>query len=169
MTTRGLAVTAGLGLAVLLAGARAGADLVRPPPKECTPGSQATSSHSGPYCYPLACKARKDCKEGSCETRRLCIVMKTLGGGRRPRDVPPPVVASVVGSCDRGKCQSGECKTMKVCVSKAKSEHPVEPPFRRAGCGCSTGSPADEAGGALVLLGCALLLAARRRRRRTAR
>lgn len=154
---------AALVLSAWLAGA-AHADVVRPPPPDCTPGSVGTSSHSGPYCYPALCGA--GCGEGkACESRKLCIVKKTLGGGRRPHDRPPPVVDSVVGSCDRARCASGECKALRVCVAKRrKSEAPVEAPVRHAGCGCSVAAPPEAAAGPLALLLALGLFGLRRRR-----
>jgi MYXO-CTERM domain-containing protein len=160
------------GVMTLLCCTSASADVVRPPPSDCVPGSEGTSSHSGPYCYPALCAP--GCRDGkACESRKLCIVKKTLSGGRRPYNRPPPVVDSVVGSCDRGKtCASGECKALKVCVAKAKkSEAPIEAPVRHAGCGCSIGaasarrsSGAFASAGALALLALGLVRLRRRRR-----
>lgn len=160
---------ASLTLAVLLlAPGSVLADKVPPPPKDCVPGSVERTGHSGPYCALARCGSNADCQAGSCETRKLCIVPKTLGGGRRPRDTPLAVVSSVVGSCERGKaCPSGTCKAEKVCIPRArKSESeglPDAAPFRRAGCGCGVGG-AEHAEALLLLPAVALLLLARRGR-----
>ncbi len=163
---RALTLTLGL----LLAAGSALADKVPPPPKDCVPGSLERTGHSGPYCALASCKSNAECQGGSCETRKLCIVPKTLGGGRRPRDAPPPpVVPSVVGSCERGKaCPSGQCKAEKVCIPRArKGEGTPEPaPIRRAGCGCSLGATAPAEALAPLLLGLAALLLRRARPRR---
>ncbi len=157
-----------LGLALLVVLVPVGAALaddVPPPPKDCVPGSRETTGHSGPYCAPATCSASAPYKDASCETRKLCIVMKTLDGGRRPRQ-PPPVVPTVVAACDRKPCAQGVCKALKVCVPRA-SKSEAEPPARRAGCGCSLGdaSPRDALLGALVAL--ALVLRGARARRRS--
>jgi hypothetical protein len=110
-----LALAAVIGL---LWGVAGRADVVRPPPQSCPEGSAGVSSHAGPYCAPQTCTPQVACPKGqACETRKLCIAPKTIGGRRGPA----VKVQQVLGSCEDGKkCAGGTCMSLRVCVPKAK-------------------------------------------------
>jgi uncharacterized protein (TIGR03382 family) len=74
-----------------------------------------------------------------CQVRALCVG-EVVGGGRRPRDVPAPRYASVVGRCEQGDgsacslpadagnrywgAKDGTCQTLAVCVAAGAAAAP---------------------------------------------
>jgi MYXO-CTERM domain-containing protein len=144
-----------LGIAVVLVAGmyiagNAHADVVMPPPTDCTKGSVGATGHGGPYCRADLCT--RGCDKGTtCQPTQLCVVKKEAWSRAGKH-----FVDDVTGACSgTGICATGTCTTLDVCM----------PPQSRAGikCGCRTG-PGESVpwGWLLVVPG---LLALRRRAR----
>jgi MYXO-CTERM domain-containing protein len=162
-TRRGWRWTSLAALAVgLLWAASAQADVVRPPPQDCPVGSIGQTGHGGPYCAAARCSASAPCRTGVCQQTKLCLLMRTMGGGRRIEPRPP--VETVTGSCaGNKKCSVGKCESVRVCVPKATRARQGE--LTLAGCGCTVGQ-AGVVGCPLLLGALVVVLALVRRRRR---
>ncbi len=109
------------------------ADKVPPPPPDCPQGSKPRTGHGGPYCQPISCKADADCEgETVCKELPMCVG-EVSGGGRRPKNVPPPRYPTVLTKCakaDNSACSlpdgaanrywgvtKGTCQSIKLCLS----------------------------------------------------
>jgi hypothetical protein len=96
------------------------ADRVPAPPESCPPGAKAATSHCGPTCDPWTCTKNSDCREGTCQDRRLCLekIQCAHRGGSFERTV-------VRGVCDGGSaCSRGTCQTQRVCASGGQHSAP---------------------------------------------
>lgn len=135
-----------------LSPALAFADVVGPPPDSCPVGSTPATSHSGPFCTPMAeCSSDSACGAGAaCDTVLQCVETRACGGLQIP-DAEPCTLENVVGPCSgAGTCATGECRTRRVCGGAAGT-----------GCGCRAGG---RTRGGLAWAAFALVLVFVRRR-----
>ncbi|MBK04402.1 MAG: hypothetical protein CL920_35890 [Deltaproteobacteria bacterium] len=107
------------------------ADVVPPPPTDCSKGSQPTTSHAGPYCKPYTCNDVADCQPAGlvCSSITLCIETVSTQCGR-----VPCTLKKVLGTCaDPTTCKSpAKCETGTRCVDKADPEPAKEPTTEKA-------------------------------------
>ncbi len=80
------------------------ADLIRPRPIKCPPGSFKYTNHCGSICKPRGCKNDKGCGRKVCRKVPLCIKKGKRHGCGRPRRGPDgkrPMYryVKVTGSC----------------------------------------------------------------------
>lgn len=136
--------------------APARADVVRPPPADCPPGSLGKTSHSGQFCAPLPCTADSDCATHSqpgepalvCRTSRLCIGSKELHSWRTDTSWKVPVALGPCGA----SCPPASCQTEKRCVPDpdagpaAPPEQPTATATATAPTPTPTPAPAPDAG-----------------------
>ncbi|MCB9689837.1 MAG: hypothetical protein H6738_23375 [Alphaproteobacteria bacterium] len=114
-------------LLFLLVAPIARADVVRPPPEPCVPGSRVSHSHSGSFCTPASC----DGCEGECRPVGLCVVEEDRRcGGRSSHRDPECRFHAVIakGACETdADCATGACVVADRCVPGAPPATPPEP------------------------------------------
>jgi MYXO-CTERM domain-containing protein len=144
-----------IGVAALMVGVMARADVVGPPENiRCPAGSEQTSCHGSELCTPLRCSDDSDCDEGEiCRQADLCASDSSCGGW------DPVPITRVYSECvDDGDCDNGDCRIIRVCLPREV--------FDDVGCGCSapsSGASVHPAAWLLALIPGLLVLARRRR------
>ena len=114
-------------------GRGASADVVSPPPTDCTDGTTPNTGHCGPYCEPRTCTSDETCNGGTCQSVSWCILKIVCAGRVLPdADLSAFERSKFVGTCSSGQCAQGECQSLRVCMS---------------GAGGAAGAPASNRGG----------------------
>ena len=91
------------------------ADVLVPPPKDCPPGTFASSCHGPGLCFPLVCQTDAHCGAGkACLPYQLCIKKVNCGGGYSPKYIDTAHFACPGGA----SCKSGTCTKVKVCLPR---------------------------------------------------
>lgn len=105
------------------------ADLIRPQPITCLPGSYERSNHSGTWCAPSFCSSTEDCKRGDCVAEvGLCLVeTEEACRGKNPNCTFTKT--KVVGACStQDDCEAGDCKVSKRCMQPVVAPSPADEP-----------------------------------------
>ena len=109
-----------LWLAMMTTGRGASADVVSPPPTDCTDGTTPNTGHCGPYCEPTTCTSDETCNGGTCQSVSWCIVKIVCAGRVAPdADLSAYERSKLVGACASGQCAQGECQSLRVCMTGA--------------------------------------------------
>jgi len=110
--------------------ATASADLIRPRPLKCPPGTYKYTNHCGSVCKERRCKADKDCKgKLRCLSNRLCVfkglrrACGRAGAFHKGKKFP---YSKVTGQCEGGdKCKKGgRCVETKRCLPAPVQKDP---------------------------------------------
>jgi len=110
--------------AIVLAAWPARADEVPPPPTDCPDGTTGDGNHCGQVCLPAACESDSDCRQGTCQSRDLCL--EDVRCGRYTGGYPTTLVTGVCGG--GAPCSTGTCRQQRVCVRGAPAPSVAPPP-----------------------------------------